>query len=104
MLMRDRLLGAYTVRPALERLKRTMLSMGCTLAASSLLLALIPPVQLDADLLPGDGGSSTAAAGLQDEEEYWRRVQEYEPWALQDGDDDAGQPTSVLEHMRSPSQ
>jgi hypothetical protein len=46
MLTRDRLLGNYTVRPALDRLKRTMLGMGSVLAASFLLLAVVPSGQV----------------------------------------------------------
>lgn len=46
MLTRDRLLGTYTVKPALDRLKSTLVGMGSALAASFLLLAVVPSDQV----------------------------------------------------------
>jgi hypothetical protein len=49
----------------------------------------------------GTGSSYSAAAmpALQDEEDYWQRVQEYEPWALEE-DAGASQPPSIMSHMK----
>jgi hypothetical protein len=54
-----------------------------------------------ADSEEGSSSSYSAAAmpALQNEEEYWQRVQEYEPWALED-DAEASQPASIMSHMR----
>ncbi|KAF6255565.1 hypothetical protein COO60DRAFT_199272 [Scenedesmus sp. NREL 46B-D3] len=43
VLMRDRLMSNYTVKPALARLKRTLLGLGGSLAAAMILLASVPP-------------------------------------------------------------
>eukprot|EP00882_Tetradesmus_deserticola_P001527 GHRQ01001649.1.p1 GENE.GHRQ01001649.1~~GHRQ01001649.1.p1 ORF type:complete len:228 (+),score=88.32 GHRQ01001649.1:521-1204(+) len=42
VLMRDRLMSNYTVKPALARLKRTLLGLGGSLAAAMILLSFVP--------------------------------------------------------------
>jgi hypothetical protein len=104
VLARDRLAVAYQIRPAVNRLKRTLLGLGSALAASVLLLAALPP--------PGAysaGGAysappaAPAPAGGAEGLSYEERLERYEPWALEGGDaPEAAAAPSVLDHMRAP--
>ncbi|KAI8469570.1 MAG: hypothetical protein J3K34DRAFT_423233 [Monoraphidium minutum] len=103
VLARDRLAVAYQIRPAIARLKRTLLGLGGALATSVILLAALPP--------PGAQSSSytppptyapppPASGGLS----YEERLQRFEPWAADGGEGegaDAERP-SLLQHMRAP--
>lgn len=90
VLMRDRLMSNYTVKPALARLKRTLLGLGGSLAAAMVLLATVPPPAVNSatyyaayDGSSYSSSSSIAAAG-QDSSSYDESVSKYEPWALED--------------------
>ncbi|MEW5310311.1 MAG: hypothetical protein WDW38_002123 [Sanguina aurantia] len=65
MLMRDRLLGSYTVKPTIVRLKSTLLGLSGVLASSMVLLAASPPSHLYSETyLASVGGDSPGAPGL----------------------------------------
>lgn len=97
VLMRDRLMSNYTVKPALARLKRTLLGLGGALVASMMLLAVMPPPPVNSAsyyYAPSSSSSSysatisssssSAAAG-----DYEAAVSKYEPWAVAGADEDA---------------
>jgi len=54
VLARDRLLGSYKVKPALLRLKLTLIGLGVSLAACTALLLAIHSPELRVSLLPGE--------------------------------------------------
>jgi hypothetical protein len=54
VLARDRLLGSYQVKPALLRLKLTLIGLGVSLAACTALLLAIHSPELRVSLLPGE--------------------------------------------------
>lgn len=91
MLMRDRLLGTYQVKPTLEKLKRTLLGLsGAMVAATVLLLSTPPPKAYSAyeyeppSMTPSSSAlASTTGRGDEEEEDYMARVARYEPWALE---------------------
>ncbi|MEW5307056.1 MAG: hypothetical protein WDW36_009474 [Sanguina aurantia] len=65
MLMRDRLLGSYTVKPTIVRLKSTLLGLSGVLASSMVLLAASPPSHLYSETyLASVGGDPSGAPGL----------------------------------------
>lgn len=117
LLMRDRLLGTFTVKPAIERLKRTLLGLGGAMVTTVVVLAVTPPASVGSqqqELQLRGGPAAYAAQPASSEDDYWDRVAQYEPWALQgaaseaqDGGVEAGgRPVaagSVLDHMRAPS-
>ncbi|WIA35366.1 hypothetical protein OEZ86_003817 [Tetradesmus obliquus] len=90
VLMRDRLMSNYTVKPALARLKRTLLGLGGSLAAAMVLLATVPPPAVNSATYYAayDGSSysssSSIAATGQGSSSYDESVSKYEPWALED--------------------
>eukprot|EP00197_Chlamydomonas_leiostraca_P003653 CAMPEP_0202860134 /NCGR_PEP_ID=MMETSP1391-20130828/1970_1 /ASSEMBLY_ACC=CAM_ASM_000867 /TAXON_ID=1034604 /ORGANISM="Chlamydomonas leiostraca, Strain SAG 11-49" /LENGTH=287 /DNA_ID=CAMNT_0049539269 /DNA_START=32 /DNA_END=895 /DNA_ORIENTATION=- len=110
MLTRDRLLGAYQVRPVLDTLKTSLLGLAGVMAVAMVLLVTTPsPRQMAANAstsAPPRAYSSAAAAPAAD---YWQSVQQYEPWALQEQEqgEDADAPqlqrSSILDHMRKPA-
>ncbi|KAK9843138.1 hypothetical protein WJX74_007611 [Apatococcus lobatus] len=93
-LARDRLLGTYTVRPALARLRTTLL--GLAGMAVVLTAALAQPQQagaripVSANLASSSSSSissSTASSRpLKPQPEYWDLVRKFEPWVLDDPD------------------
>jgi hypothetical protein len=98
--MRDRLMSNYTVKPALARLKRTLLGLGGALVASLMLLAVLPPPPVNsatsAAAYDGSGSpyaytSSSSSSGSRYVEET---VAKYEPWAVADGDEGGGSGSS----------
>ncbi|WIA15184.1 hypothetical protein OEZ85_001866 [Tetradesmus obliquus] len=94
VLMRDRLMSNYTVKPALARLKRTLLGLGGSLAAAMVLLATVPPPAVNSatyyaaydgsSYSSSSSSSSSVAAAGQDSSSYDVSVSKYEPWALED--------------------
>jgi hypothetical protein len=98
MLARDRLAFAYQIRPAIARLKSTLVGLGSALAASLVLLAALPPPQaqsaggLQQQVLRVSGGvSSGVSSGLNsavassaggDELDYEERLAAFEPWVM----------------------
>lgn len=116
--MRDRLLSNYTVKPALARLKRTLLGLGGALASSVLLLAAIPPQEVNGatyaeyrmrqSMMSAQTQSVRATAGSSsspqqqqevDADDYWDRVSKFEPWAL--NDDDGSTPGDDIDAART---
>lgn len=96
--MRDRLVSNYTVKPALARLKRTLLGLGGALVASMMLLAVMPPPPVNSAsyyYAPGSSSSSSSysasssssssSAGTVD---YEAALSKYEPWAVSGGADE----------------
>jgi len=107
ILTRDRLAVAYKIRPAMSRLKSTLVGLGGALAASVVLLAALPPPQAQSALYvapaAAPGVASAAVAG--DGRSYEERLREFEPWAVEgegEGGEGAvaGRPT-LLDHMRA---
>jgi len=80
ILMRDRLMSNYTVKPALARLKRTLLGLGGALVASMMLLAVLPPPPVSSAAYY-DYSSYAAASSSGD---YDAAVSKYEPLADQE--------------------
>lgn len=88
MLLRDRLLGINMVKPTLQRLRATLVSLAGVIVGSSLLLAALPAPEAigsssaSSSLGSSMGGvpSSTASAWRSDEDEvqYWKRVECFE--------------------------
>lgn len=96
VLMRDRLMSNYTVKPALARLKSTLLGLGGALVTSMLLLSVLqpPPVNsagyaFDASSSSYVSSSSSAAAVTSSSGDYDAAVQKYEPWAAEEAGSDA---------------
>jgi hypothetical protein len=89
VLMRDRLMSNYTVKPALARLKRTLLGLGGALVASMLLLAVMPPPPVNSAAYYDPTGSSSYTISSSSSADYDASVAKYEPWAAE-GADDAG--------------
>lgn len=91
--MRDRLMSNYTVKPALARLKRTLLGLGGALAASMVVLSVLPPPPVNASYEYAGAARSYSAAAVPaaatpssssyDEE----AVAKYEPWAEDEGEE-----------------
>lgn len=93
VLARDRLLGTYTVKPTLARLQSTMVSCAGVMASAAILLAALPPPEAQglAAAVPAPGAAevdlSYERAWSQrnvEEADYWKAVQCFEPWALDD--------------------
>jgi hypothetical protein len=96
VLMRDRLMSNYTVKPALARLKRTLLGLGGALVTSMLLLAVMPPPPVNSAGYyydPSRGISSytisSSSSSSSSSADYDASVAKYEPWAAEDADADA---------------
>lgn len=95
--MRDRLMSNYTVKPALARLKRTLLGLGGALVASMMLLAVLPPPPVNSASYYFDPSSSSnsssyaisSSSGSSKAEDYEAAVAKYEPWAAEGADADA---------------
>eukprot|EP01025_Chloroclados_australasicus_P033697 TRINITY_DN3441_c1_g1_i1.p1 TRINITY_DN3441_c1_g1~~TRINITY_DN3441_c1_g1_i1.p1 ORF type:complete len:313 (-),score=10.74 TRINITY_DN3441_c1_g1_i1:488-1339(-) len=78
VLMRDRLLGNYTVKPTLQRLRNTLVSLAGGLAATVAILVASPPPSMQSlpSLTPiGYVGSSSRQVAM---ENYEQNVQIYE--------------------------
>jgi hypothetical protein len=100
VLMRDRLLSNYTVKPALARLKSTLLGLGGALVTSMLLLSVLqPPPVNSAGYAFNDSSSyvssSSAAAAVSSSGDYDAAVQKYEPWAAEEAGSDAADDADV---------
>lgn len=94
VLMRDRLLGTYTVKPTLARLQTTMVSLAGIMATSAVLLAALPAPDAKS-VVPREGlglpGASAPVDGRMEAQwakgrvegaDYWKSVECFEPWAL----------------------
>ena len=111
VLMRDRLMSNYTVKPALARLKRTLLGLGSALVASMMLLAVLPPPPVNSasyydysSYAAAAGGSSSSVSTSAAGSDYESAVAKYEPWAVQDApaaaeDDDSSPRFDMRTHM-----
>eukprot|EP00879_Flechtneria_rotunda_P002131 GHRR01002313.1.p1 GENE.GHRR01002313.1~~GHRR01002313.1.p1 ORF type:complete len:295 (+),score=100.52 GHRR01002313.1:279-1163(+) len=90
VLMRDRLMSNHTVKPALARLKRTLLGLGGSLVASVLLLSTLNPAPVNSAAYYGDSTFSTSfAAAMRSQSagqtvKYEDTIAKYEPWVLQE--------------------
>lgn len=107
ILMRDRLLSNYSVKPAITRLKKTLLGLGTALALSVTMLALLPPPSSQAVFADGgmqtSNSSSSAVGQVYGQTEYEDNLRKYEPWALEEDGGRPEQMTSVLSHMQEMS-
>jgi hypothetical protein len=95
VLMRDRLMSNYTVKPALARLKRTLLGLGGALVTSMLLLSVLQPPPVNSAGYAFDArsssyvNSSSSAAAVTSSGDYDAAVRKYEPWAAEEAASDA---------------
>ncbi|KAK9866550.1 hypothetical protein WJX84_001367 [Apatococcus fuscideae] len=89
-LARDRLLGTYTVRPALARLRTTLL--GLAGMAVVLTAALAQPQQAGAkspaiqQTSSSESSRTSSSEAVKPQPEYWDLVRQFEPWVLDDPD------------------
>lgn len=88
----------YTVKPALARLKRTLLGLGGALVTSMMLLALLPPPPVNSasyyDYSSYAAASSSSYSSTVSSRDYDEAVAKYEPWAaaqdaVEDGEEQA---------------
>jgi hypothetical protein len=100
MLMRDRLLSNYSVRPAVSRLKTALLGLAGALVASVVALAALPPPPSAADAFAPSAAPLAGAAPPPPARDYEATLREFEPWALEEGGE-ARPGGSVLDHMRT---
>ncbi|KAK9811453.1 hypothetical protein WJX72_004139 [[Myrmecia] bisecta] len=103
VLLRDRLLGSYTVRPAMSRLRTTLISLAGSLVAATICMASLdaPHTELSiraADISPVDASGTAQSTASQEEVDYWIKVKTFEPWAV----DEAGQPSEYAERPLGP--
>lgn len=107
VLMRDRLMSNYTVKPALARLKRTLLGLGGALVASMVILTVIPPPPVNSASYYYDGSmrtsSGVAVSSSSSNDDYESAVEKYEPWAAAeaeaDSEEDVGPRYDMRTHM-----
>lgn len=100
LLARDRLLASYKVKPALNRLKLTLIGLGLSLGVSSLLLFFLPSILPSPEraplLTPEDALRSVPRGGYNS-----RAAQRYEPEAFQDEDFEGGEEMAFPEELGS---
>jgi hypothetical protein len=107
VLMRDRLMSNYTVKPALARLKRTLLGLGGALVSSMLLLSVLQPPAVNSAGYALDNSSSSyvssssAAVAASSSGDYDAAVEKYEPWAAEEAGSDADDADVQRFDMRS---
>lgn len=105
VLMRDRLMSNYTVKPALARLKRTLLGLGGALVASMVILTVIPPPPVNSASYYYDGSmrtsSSVAVSSSSSNDDYESAVEKYEPWAAAEAEADGGEDVGPRYDMRT---
>lgn len=113
ILMRDRLMSNYTVKPALARLKRTLLGLGGALVASVVVLAAVPPPPVNSasyyaydstssSYVSSTAASTTSSSSSSGAADYEASVAKYEPWAAGQesaADGDAAPAFDMRSHM-----
>jgi hypothetical protein len=110
VLMRDRLMSNYTVKPALARLKRTLLGLGGALVASMVILTVIPPPPVNSASYYYDGSMRTTSSSSSSvavssssssNDDYESAVEKYEPWAAAEAEADSGEEDAPRFDMRT---
>lgn len=101
VLMKERLMGAYTVRPAINRMKTTLLGLAGTMAGAIVTLAVLPPPSVNS--APADFGYYDRVV-VTPVMEYSERVKAYEPWAAEGEEEEEGEDVmergSMMGHMQ----
>ncbi|GMH41805.1 hypothetical protein BSKO_09715 [Bryopsis sp. KO-2023] len=92
VLTRDRLEGNYTVKPAINRLKATLLTVSGAAALSVVLLSSLPGVSTASAVSDFDV-AGTVGVQAKSNEEYWEIASKYEPMDPEDLE-------SFIDHMR----
>jgi len=83
ILYRDRLESNCTVKPALDRLKTTLLTVSGSFVTCLLVLSFIQPSHPP----PPTREEIFARASAIETEDYWTRVRKFEPWLFEDTED-----------------
>ncbi|BBM99077.1 hypothetical protein MPTK1_1g18510 [Marchantia polymorpha subsp. ruderalis] len=87
VLARDRLLAYYKVKPALRRLKVTLVCLAISLATCSVLLFTLHPPERKLPVAEEDSPGPSVVRGIYSD----KAARDYEPGAFSDEDDVAGQ-------------
>lgn len=93
VLTRDRLEGNYTVKPAINRLKTTLLTVSGAAALSVVLLSSLPGVSTARTTLPTFDVAGSVGVQATNTQEYWDIANKYEPMDPEDLE-------SFIDHMR----